>query len=99
VPCFLRVGFPVETEAERVACVVHAEAYYYGGSESDRQRADERLREALVGADMPGWKARIYYGAARLVGGPGWRVTGVPWAFVGEYFRYSTWPAVLEDAR
>ena len=98
VPALLRLVMPVETEAARTACIVHDEAYYYGGSEDDRRHADERLREALIAAGMAPWRARVYYGSVRVGGGPEWRVKGVSWSFGGEYFQYSARPAIPDDS-
>jgi len=98
VPPLLRVMTPTETGAVRAACVVHDEAYYYGGSEDHRRRADERLQEALIAAGMAPWRARVYYLGVRLGGGPEWRVKDVSWSFGGEYFEYSPRPAVPDDS-
>ena len=98
VPSVLRPVDPVETEAVRASCVAHDEAYYYGGSEDDRLRADERLHTALIAAGMAPWRARLYYVGVRLGGGPEWRVKGVSWSFGAEYFQYSARPAVPADS-
>lgn len=80
VPAWLRRVLPIldrQCEACRAFCLRHDEAYYNGGSEEDRARADADLWhdiEPIIGA---AW-AQEWYNALRLYGGSHWG-TGRTW--------------------
>lgn len=60
----------------RSACVTHDAAYYNGGSEADRERADKQLRDDMIRSGAPAAVANLYYGAVRVGGSAG---SGLPW--------------------
>ena len=92
VPKPLRPFILTSAEA-RAVCVCHDEAYYYGGSELDRLRAD--LTFALGLLDTPDREqAERAYNAVRLGGAPHYRINGVSWGFGGECFQYTEKPKV-----
>ncbi len=80
VPTWLLDYVPLLAQVCAVArdiCVAHDRAYYEGGTEEDRERADLALRDALeprIGA----WLALEFYNAVRLCGGSHWG-TGRTW--------------------
>lgn len=80
--------------AARACCVVHDEAYYYGGSATDRLVADVRFRACLMAHGIPWWRATGALIAIRLFGGPGSKVPRVSWGFGGSVFAYTDRPAV-----
>jgi hypothetical protein len=97
VPKWLRWLILKETKSECVVCVIHDEAYYYGGSEWDRMEADEALLYGLVLAGMNPLLAFGYYLAVRIGGMPCFGVKNVSWSFGGNYFKYSSAPALPEE--
>ena len=97
-PALRRMGWllPSETAEQRSACVLHDRDYYYGGTQQMRRDADEMFRIRLVNAGMSKWRARMYWIAVRVFGGPGLhRVTtwmiGRPqaWGYGGGVFAYT----------
>lgn len=61
----------------RPACVIHDEAYYYGGTEDQRRAADEALYVAIRPIIGEQW-AIEWYNAVRYFGGSHWG-TGRTW--------------------
>ena len=80
VPSALRWVLNTETVEQRAACCTHDRAYYYGGSPAMRLVADQQLYDALIAADMPKWRAALYYYGVRVGGAPSWRYNPRRWS-------------------
>lgn len=80
-----------KTPGAHLCCLQHDKAYYYGGSEQDRQIADATLRADLVKAGVPEWRAEVVYQIVRVTGAP-WLHLPWSWAFGGKVFRYTEEP-------
>lgn len=72
-PKFL--GFLVPDKLFRPACIRHDVAYYIGGDEEDRRRADRefylhmlRLADRQYWRRYWRWRARVYYSMVRTLG-------------------------------
>lgn len=85
-------GRPIHWFSLEGDCDCHDVAYSLGGTEADRLRADNGLRDAILArqAGAPWWKriyyrvqARLYYDAVRRLG--------------GKFFAYSKAPQTCED--
>lgn len=95
VPAFLRKFFPKEALEQCAVCEAHDLSYWVGGTIEERSRADNDLYEGLVEAGMSPVKARIYWIACRIFGGPElnklttWACgKPVAWATQDNYFKY-----------
>jgi len=73
----------------KACCVKHDEAYYYGGTEMDRQAVDQQLYECLQQAGMSQVQAYLWWMGVRAGGGPVWGAARRSWANGGEHFQYS----------
>ena len=73
----------------KACCLKHDEAYYYGGTEMDRQAADQQLYECLQQAGMSKVQAYIWWMGVRAGGGPVWNQARRSWANGGDHFQYS----------
>jgi len=85
-----------KNDAAKAACVVHDEAYYYGGSKRHRQDADKALAAGWKDAGVSIIVRGLGRAAIRAFGGPGAKTPDVSWAFGGEFFQYSDQPAIPE---
>ena len=88
VPKWLRLLVPLETPEQIRVCRRHDEAYYYGGTASDRLREDLTFALGLLDTNMKSYRVVQYYEAVRAAGGPRFKIPGVSWAFGGERFCY-----------
>ncbi|MBB2487794.1 hypothetical protein H5407_21365 [Mitsuaria sp. WAJ17] len=68
-------------------CVAHDRAYWRGGSEADRLRADEALRACVLErTDDPARAATMFRGVR--IGGSAWWPTPFRWGYGWGYGRY-----------
>ncbi len=80
VPEWLCRIIPVLREqcaALREDCIEHDKAYYYGGTEAERERADAKLRVAATLKVGEEW-AEAWWNVIRVLGGSHWG-TGRTW--------------------
>jgi hypothetical protein len=95
--CTLPVPLPVSvfTAAETQCCIAHDAAYYRGGSELARLVADEALRVCVKATGLRGELiADGMFNAVRVGGGPELKQPW-SWAFGGQRFVYSLFPAEM----
>jgi len=75
VPSLLRFVFPVENDRQiSNCCCPHDEAYHRGGSEQERERADQLLYSCLVANGFSTFRAWQYYRAVRTFGAEHWQL-------------------------
>ena len=93
------------TPRVRAVCVLHDEAYYYGGSPEDRALADAAFYAALEALgpaeSMPWWRALLWYLGITVGGEPDRRTPRVSWAFGpldAPVFEYTVEPQVPATA-
>ena len=80
-----------------LACRWHDEAYYYGGSEQDKDAADRLLRVDWDAAGLPYWFMQAGFDAVQKFGGPEHKIKLVSFGYGGEVFRYLDAPLVAGE--
>lgn len=65
----------------RTCCNKHDASYYVGGTEKDRESADQALCRCLQAGGMPPETSQTFHLGVQKFGGPEYGLHGVSWAF------------------